>query len=300
LSGTPYWWDSGGSLLHTTDGGTTWTGVRATLPGSVYGIRAMEFADASEGWLLAETQYGVLLLHTIDGGAHWGAISIDDAWDLRAMYFSGHTDGWIVGGYDTILATTDGGGMAPITASNSGRSSRWTNKSFTLRFKTTDDGYGLAPTQSRLGDGPWEDRASRVIAAPSNHSNDGIHLVHYRGVDLAGNHEKAHSALVVVDTRRPTLDARGHAKARAWRVATLRMKSKDTLSPTVRVRAVAYTLSGKRVRVLRGSLRADGVWHSVRYGCILKPGAYRLTVQVSDWAGNKAPKAETILLRVVR
>jgi hypothetical protein len=258
----------------------------------------MEFADAGEGWLLAETGYGTLLLHTIDGGTHWGAVAMNETWSLRSMHFSGHARGWLVGGADTILATTDGGGMAPMSTSNIRQSVKWTNKAFTVRFTTLDDGYGLAPTQSRLGDGPWEEAPSRLFAAPSNHSNDGYHLVRYRGVDLAGNREAARIALVVVDTRRPSFDARSRVTVRQMRNASLRLKSADKLSATVRVRGVVSTLQGRQVDTIRASLRADGVWHSVRYFCTLKAGTYRVVISVRDRAGNSSARSQTMTLVV--
>jgi photosystem II stability/assembly factor-like uncharacterized protein len=299
VSGTPYYWDYGGALLHTTDGGATWSRVEAALPVSLYGVRAVAFADASEGWLLGEAQYGTLLLHTIDGGAHWGAVPINDAWELRTIFFSGHKDGWIVGGGDTILATTDGGGMAPLSSSNAGMRVKWSNKTFTLRITTVDDGYGLAPTQSRAGDGPWEDLAMRTVPAPGTHANDGYHLFHYRGVDLAGNREEARVALVVVDTRPPTLDARGRAQAHHMRTGSLHLRSSDALAPVVRVRGVVFTLGGKRVRELHMTLRTDGAWHSARCACTMPVGTYRVLVRATDLAGNRAPE-RTIILKVLR
>jgi hypothetical protein len=188
--------------------------------------------------------------------------------------------------------------MAPLTVSNAGWNTRWTNKAFTLKLTTADDGYGLAPTQSRLGDGPWEDLATRVIAAPKNHANDGYHLIRYRGVDLAGNREQAHSVLVAVDTRPPTVAAHSRAMAHPMRRASLRLKARDELAPAVRVRAEVSTLDGKRVRRLQGSIRADGQWHAFSYFCTMPAGTYRLVVQVSDLAGNKAARTETVILKV--
>ena len=301
LSGVPYWWDSAGRLLHTTDGGATWTEVKIGPNGSVRGFRAMYFADASEGWILADSDSyeGTLILHTIDGGAHWGAVNMRDAWGLQALCFSGSDDGWVAGADDAILATEDGGGIAPISISNVGYT-RWINKDFTVKVVTADDGLGLAPTQTRVGDGPWVDAATQLVRAPRSHANDGYTLIRYRGVDLAGNREEVGGALVAVDTRPPTVVAHDRSRARTMRLGTLRLKADDALSPLVRVFADVYRTNGERVRRVRGALPADGLWHPFRYACTFPAGTYRMVVQVRDLAGNRCARPRTVMLKVVK
>jgi photosystem II stability/assembly factor-like uncharacterized protein len=300
LSGVPYWWDSAGRLLHTTDGGATWTEVKIGPSGSVRGFRAMYFADQDEGWILSDGDYeGTLLLHTIDGGAHWGAVNIREAWGLQALCFTGNDDGWAAGSNNAILVTEDGGGIAPMSVANVGYT-RWTNKDFTVKVTTADDGLGLAPTQTRVGSGPWEDMATRLVRAPKNHSNDGYTLVRYRGVDLAGNREEVSGALVAVDTRPPTVVARDRSRAHAMRIASLRLKAADELSPYVRVFIDVFKKSGERMRRVRGTLPTDGQWHSMRYACTFPVGTYRMVVQVKDLAGNRNARPRTVMLTVIR
>lgn len=299
LSGIPYWWDSAGRLLHTTDG-ATWTEVKIGPSGSVRGFRAMYFADENEGWILADGDYeGTRLLHTIDGGAHWGAITIREAWGLQALCFAGKSDGWVAGSENTILATEDGGGIAPISVANVGYT-KWTNKAFTVKVTTADDGLGLAPTQTRVGSGPWEDTATRLVPAPKNHSNDGYTLVRYRGVDLAGNREEVSGALVAVDTRPPTVVARDRSRAHTMRIATLRLKVDDAMAPYARVYADVYKKSGERLRRVRGTLPTDGLWHPMRYACMFPVGTYRMVVHVRDLAGNQNARPRTVMLTVIR
>ncbi len=300
LSGVPYWWDSAGRLLHTTDDGATWTEVKIGPQGSVRGFRAMYFADQDEGWILADGDYeGTLVLHTIDGGAHWGAINIRDAYGLQALCFTGSDDGWVAGADDAILATGDGGGMAPISSTNVGYT-RWVNKAFTVKITTADDGLGLAPTQTRVGNGPWVDAATQLVRAPKSHANDGYTLIRYRGVDLAGNREEVGGALVAVDTRPPTVVAHDRSRARTMRLATLRLKTDDALSPLVRVYADVFKKSGERVRRVRGMLPTDGLWHPLRYACTFPVGTYRMVVQVRDLAGNRCARTRTVMLQVVK
>ena len=153
-----------------------------------------------------------------------------DAWGLQALCFSGPDDGWVAGADDAILATEDGGGIAPISITNVGYT-RWTNKAFTVKVVTADDGLGLAPTQTRVGNGPWVDAATQLVRAPRSHANDGYTLIRYRGVDLAGNREEVGGALVAVDTRPPTVVAHDRSRARTMRLGTLRLKTDDALSP---------------------------------------------------------------------
>ncbi len=299
VSGLSYWWDSGGVLLHTTDGGATWTQAKAGPKGTVRRFLDVCFADALEGWALAIAgdYEQTLVMHTVDGGAHWGAVRIGDVWDLRTIWFSGHDDGWVAG-RNAILATTDGGGIAPLSVCNAMLGPEWVRKAFTFKVDTADDGLGLAPTQTRLGDGPWEDSATQKIAAPRSHTNDGYHLIRYRGVDLAGNREEANAALVVVDTRPPRLVTRDRARARAMRRGTLRLKVHDALSPGVRVTIDVFKKDGKRLRRARASAPADGVWHAIRYNASYPAGTYRMVVRVSDYAGNRCARPRTLILTV--
>lgn len=299
VSGPSYWWDAGGVLLHTTDDGATWTQTKAGPKGTVRRVLDVFFADPLEGWALAISgdYEQTLVLHTVDGGAHWGAVRIDDAWDLRTIWFSGRDDGWVAG-RNAILATTDGGGIAPMSVCNAMWGPKWVRKAFTFKVETADDGLGLAPTQTRLGDGPWEDAAKRTIRAPRSHANDGYHLIRYRGVDLAGNREEVNAAPVVVDTRPPRLVTRDRARARAMRRGTLRLKVHDALSPAVRVTIDVFDKAGKRLRRARAMAPTDGVWHAVRYNAAYPAGKYRMVVRVSDYAGNRCERPRTLVLTV--
>jgi photosystem II stability/assembly factor-like uncharacterized protein len=298
LAGVPYMGESAAQLLHTTDGGATWKVATVGPQHMVRRYSAMWFSDADEGWLLADGNfYGTLILHTVDGGVHWGAIDIADTWGLGAVYFSGLKDGWVAGQDNAIIATTDGGGMAPITMSNlSG--TRWTREDFTLKVTTTDDGLGLGSNQIRVGDGAWEDRDSVAIRAPKSHANDGYHLVRYRGVDLAGNHSPVQPALVAVDTRPPSLTTHDRAKARYMTRAGMRIKAYDSFSPWVRVTMDVVSATGKKMPRIRSSAASDGQWHAFRYICRLAPGTYRVTLSVSDIAGNRCLTPRTLTLTV--
>ena len=103
-----------GTILHTTDGGGTWTpqdsGTTTGQPVSVC------FADKDTGWIALSFSTGsVGFLRTIDGGEHWTSQTkgTNNRW-LDDMDFVGASNGWAVGwdwsgGGAVIYNTVDGG-----------------------------------------------------------------------------------------------------------------------------------------------------------------------------------------------
>jgi len=67
---------SGGTLLHTSDGGRTWQHISIQVadfhPAGLY------FVDAADGWITgtscSSTPCAPIILRTRDGGAHWTLI----------------------------------------------------------------------------------------------------------------------------------------------------------------------------------------------------------------------------------
>jgi photosystem II stability/assembly factor-like uncharacterized protein len=57
----------GGTILHTSDGGTTWT---AQTSGTTNLLSLVEFTDANTGWAVG---VGGTILHTSNGGTTWTA-----------------------------------------------------------------------------------------------------------------------------------------------------------------------------------------------------------------------------------
>ena len=104
---------SGGTILHTTNGGATWakqpSGTSAVLNG-------VAFANASDGWAVGcngNATAGIVLA-TTDGGATWKAQQSNTSDVLCGVACTNASDAWAVG-YDNnspagiILATTNGG-----------------------------------------------------------------------------------------------------------------------------------------------------------------------------------------------
>ncbi len=130
-----------GIILHTSDGGLTWTTQYAgpTAPW----LSGAAFVDAATGWVVGE--HGTVL-RTTDGGLTWTSVHVPTGEDLTAAWFTDASHGWIVGDGETMLRTTDGGATwtttrADVTgprtfAPSSATVSRGTR--VVLRFRVTD------------------------------------------------------------------------------------------------------------------------------------------------------------------
>jgi photosystem II stability/assembly factor-like uncharacterized protein/putative cell wall-binding protein len=93
----------GGSVLHTTDGGATWSPQNS---GTTTRLLAVAFADTSRGWAV-----GVgTILHTSNGGVTWSPQM--PSWFtnyLSGVAFTDASHGCAVGGAGVIVRTSDGG-----------------------------------------------------------------------------------------------------------------------------------------------------------------------------------------------
>jgi photosystem II stability/assembly factor-like uncharacterized protein len=105
----------GGTILHTSDGGTTWT---VQVPnGTTVGLQAVQFADASHGWAVGGTVYpfapgyGVAILHTSDGGTTWTPqdTGTPSGGILNGLDVLDGLTAWAVGRNGGVLHTSDGG-----------------------------------------------------------------------------------------------------------------------------------------------------------------------------------------------
>lgn len=117
---------SGGEIIRTSDGGSTWTAQASGTTADLHGVR---FVDATNGWAVGGQ--GVIVNST-DGGADWTAQTSGVTDDLLGVSFANATNGWVVGhsAYSyflpttaVILATTDGGAhwatqTAPLPAAD--------------------------------------------------------------------------------------------------------------------------------------------------------------------------------------
>jgi photosystem II stability/assembly factor-like uncharacterized protein len=106
------WMTAGAGLLHTTDGGATWTEAARLIAADV------DFADEEHGWLVGE---GGTIYATADGGETWAEQESGSVVHLTDVLALSATEAWAIGqwaGYSDViklpipsvlLHTTDGG-----------------------------------------------------------------------------------------------------------------------------------------------------------------------------------------------
>lgn len=100
-------------ILHTVDGGGTWTrqGDISTLPNSM--LNAVRAVDSLQAWAVGAPSGGFcVILNTQDAGATWERIPQSagiPASDLSDLCVLGENDIWVVGADNTIIHSTDGG-----------------------------------------------------------------------------------------------------------------------------------------------------------------------------------------------
>lgn len=149
------------------------------------------------------------------------------SFSVRATDEAGNVDGtpatftWLV---DTVAPTT--GDDAP---------SGWKNADVTVALTAADSGSGVADTYYALDDGGLVVGTSVVVSAPADHSNDGVHTIHYYSGDHAGNLEAERTTSVRIDTTDPTITLSSRlpaANANGWNNAdvTVTWDCSDSLS----------------------------------------------------------------------
>jgi photosystem II stability/assembly factor-like uncharacterized protein len=94
-----------GIIIHTSDGGTTWS--KQNSPSSFGHLASVAFVDTSIGWLGGEGE----LCYTTNGGGLWQKKDIGNTpiGDITAIQFINSTKGWLCGSNGIIMHTVDGG-----------------------------------------------------------------------------------------------------------------------------------------------------------------------------------------------
>ena len=97
---------SGGTLLKTNDGGSSWEQISTNFNNDFY---AIFFIDENIGWLVGSNG---IILKTIDRGKEWNQQNSNTSYSLSDVFFVDENNGWITTGTinDTqVLKTTNGG-----------------------------------------------------------------------------------------------------------------------------------------------------------------------------------------------
>ena len=92
-----------GTVLHTLNGGSSWT--RLTSTASSENLMDVYFATPDTGWVVGA---GGLILSTTDCGKHWRR-TLRGGVTLNSVMFAGTKDGWAVGDNGIVLGTHDRG-----------------------------------------------------------------------------------------------------------------------------------------------------------------------------------------------
>ena len=189
-----------GWVLHTTDGGLTWTRVPDTS--AILGYSVI-FTDALHGWIGGDS--GVYA--TTDGGVTWKPVS--SAYGVTSVAAADAKHVW-AGGMGFMVSTVDGAGdtAAPATVERRRRRQLYARTAVSLHLLSDDiGGAGLAGLQYKIDDDAWRDGEAVQVQAPANHANDGEHILYFRATDNAGNREATQARDVIIDTLGPACAA---------------------------------------------------------------------------------------------
>ena len=168
----------------------------------------------------------------------------------------------------------------------------WFNRPVTLTLVAGDDplGTGIGVIEASMDDGvTWSAGQHPLVAAPPDHSNDGLHIVHYRATDLAGNTSPESVCLVAIDTAGPVTEAWGPKQAvRRGGWAPVRIELTD-LSWEVKAQLVVRSLAtGNVVKTKNIGWWWTGEPDSINLRCDLPRGRYEVLLAgtTHDEAGN--------------
>ncbi|MBK7632265.1 MAG: T9SS type A sorting domain-containing protein [Ignavibacteriales bacterium] len=155
-----------GTIIHTTDGGVTFTNQ---MSGTTYNLRAVSFTDTQNGWVVGgnwvdslQTYIGNIILHTTDGGITWTPQTSGITNGLLGVSFPDLNNGIAVGYIGTILKTTNGG--TTWTPQTSGT----TNTLFDVSFTDAINGIAVGGSGTILkttnGGTTWTSQTSGTAA----------------------------------------------------------------------------------------------------------------------------------------
>ena len=79
----------------------------------------------------------------------------------------------------------------------------WQKADVVVHLTAVDSPSGIAETRYRVDGGLWTVGDEVLVAAPANHSGDGVHIINYASTDRAGNVEATQACQVRIDTTAP-------------------------------------------------------------------------------------------------
>ena len=189
--------------------------------------------------------------------------------------------------------------VPPVTRAE-GLKTTWNRVPVTLKLVATDEGRGVEKTFYRVDGGQYDTGNTVRIPAPSNHSNDGMHLLQFFSVDKLLNFEEPPKSLSVgIDTVPPKTSVAA-ATAKAGGRFAVRYLVYDALSPTARDALLQIVdRSGDVVQRVSLGKPKTRTWHTAAgVEADLAPGVYRMRVLAHDLAGNAQAGVKSAALTV--
>jgi len=179
----------------------------------------------------------------------------------------------------------------PVTVAT-GADDKWHRTAVTVHLSATDAESGVAATYHSVDAGAWTQGDKVVIPAPKNHGNDGAHIIAFYSVNEAGIQETPRSVTVKIDTTPPGFTWRGVSPSIVTSVRSVDFQFTVRESTgAVRVTGVMTDQYGYRASALAAVPRDPGArqvtvvpWHADHQA--FTPGVYRLTLTLTDAAGN--------------
>jgi PKD repeat protein len=245
------------SVVVSADGASPTGQVTLTGGGRTYGPKTLEGGRAA---------------FTVGPFAEPGAVA------FTASYAG---DGSVAAGEGTVTvrvvaAPAPGDTTPPDTTITAGPTGAARGPAATFRFASTEAGT----YQCSLDGGAWEPCAS---PATFTRLAQGEHQLRVRAVDAAGNVDPTPAARDwTVDRGRPTVRVTPGRPTTGDRTPTIRARVSDRYDD-LRARDVRLRVGGRKVSGL--TLRRNGIVSGTAEA--LRPGRHKVTLVVTDWAGNK-------------
>ncbi|YCK37089.1 OmpL47-type beta-barrel domain-containing protein [Actinomadura sp. ATCC 39365] len=193
---------------------------------------------------------------------------------------------FIVDGFKIHSAPPSEDGEPPVTTA-SGVPAGWSDGPVEVVLTAADAGSGVARTEYRLGDGPWQPYTSPVRV-----DREGESVLAFRSADRAGNVEEPKSVTVRIDATAPTLTVTPDP-ARLWppnrRLVPVQVALKASDAGPVTVTLVSITSSQGDARgdvreAATGTADTSFALRAERDGG--QDRVYTITYRAVDRAGN--------------
>ncbi|MBI4171450.1 MAG: Ig-like domain repeat protein, partial [Actinobacteria bacterium] len=200
--------------------------------------------------------------------------------------------------YDLRVTTTDNAGnaftsgtitvhvdnTAPVTTASASPGTT-SNTTVTVTLSASDgSGSGVSATQYRVDSGGWTSGTTVVIAAPSDHSNDGTHTIEFYSTDAVGNVESTKSVAITIDTTGPS-GAPGDPGSYLRGTAAALDFTPDTPADVASVE-FEFSPAGMDTWASLGTVLSPGPYTYLWNTTLVTDGDYDLRVNASDSLGN--------------